>query len=68
VLKGTMSRQEIQEDLELKDRRNVRENYLEPAFALGLLAMTHPDNPNHPKQKYILTEKGIRYQKELINS
>jgi ATP-dependent DNA helicase RecG len=62
VLKGKMSRQEIQDALELKDRRNFRENYLEPAMEKGLIEMNHPDNPNHPKQKYLLTRKGEQLQ------
>lgn len=66
VLEGEMSRQEIQDALELKDRRNFRENYLEPAMEQGIVEMTHPDNPNHPKQKYLLTKRGEELQKLLL--
>jgi len=66
ALEGVMSRQEIQYALELKDRRNFRENYLEPAMEQGIVEMTHPDNPNHPKQKYLLTKRGEELQKLLL--
>lgn len=59
VLKGEMSRAEIQEILGLKDPKNFRENYLDPAIAEGIIKMKYPDSPNHPKQRYLLTEKGI---------
>jgi len=60
-----MSRQEIQDALELKDRRNFRENYLNPALEQGLVSMKYPDNPTHYKQKYRLTAKGEELQKTL---
>ena len=65
VLKGEMSRKEIQESLELKHEGNFRENYLEPALNLELIQMKYPDSPNHPKQKYLLTQKGIEMVKGL---
>jgi ATP-dependent DNA helicase RecG len=58
VLDGEMSRAEIQELLGLKHKANFRENYLEPAMKEGLIRMKYPENPNHPKQRYLLTEKG----------
>ena len=54
-----MSRKEIQLALELKHEGNFRENYLEPALTAGLIRMKYPDSPNHPKQKYLLTEEGL---------
>lgn len=58
ALNGEMSRQEIQEELGLKDRVNFKENYLDPAIAAEIVKMKYPDSPNHPKQKYVLTKKG----------
>jgi ATP-dependent DNA helicase RecG len=58
-----MSRQEIQEELELKDRVNFKQNYLDPALEIGVIELKYPDSPNHPKQKYLVTEKG----KEIRN-
>ena len=60
-----MSRQEIQDALSLKDRRNFRENYLEPALVEAVIEMKYPDSPNHPKQKYLVTEKGSEIKKQL---
>lgn len=65
VLVGEKSRQELQEALELKDRRNFRENYIEPALQDELIQMKYPDSPNHPKQRYLLTEKGEKILKQL---
>ncbi len=59
ILNNEMSRKEIQLALELKHEGNFRENYLEPAIAAGLIQMKYPDSPNHPKQKYLLTEEGL---------
>lgn len=44
--------------LNLKDRRNFLDNYLNPAIVAGLVEPLYPDRPKHPKQKYRLTEKG----------
>ena len=65
VLEGEMSRKEIQQALELKHEGNFRENYLEPALAEAVIEMKYPDSPNHPKQRYLLTEKGGEIKKQL---
>ena len=49
---------EIMSSLMLKDRVNFLYKYLTPALEEGLVSMKYPDNPKHPKQKYMLTEKG----------
>ncbi len=58
VMDGEMSRKTIQESLGLKHKGNFRENYLEPALENDFIKMKYPDNPNHPKQRYLITEKG----------
>jgi hypothetical protein len=58
VMEGEMSRKEIQDALELKHIGNFRENYLEPALTDAVIEMKYPDSPNHPRQKYLVTEKG----------
>lgn len=63
ALIGEMSRKEIQQALQLKHEGNFRENYLEPALKEELIQMKYPDSPNHPKQRYLLTEKG----KEIVD-
>ena len=42
-----------------------KKHYIDPAFESGLIAMLYPDKPNHPKQKYYLTEKGKEVLKAL---
>ena len=58
VIDGEMSRDEIKEILGLKDIKNFRKNYLDPALQEGLITLKYSDNPNHPKQRYLLTELG----------
>ena len=55
---GEYSVREIMSSLMLKDRVNFLYKYLTPALEEGLVSMKDPDNPKHPKQKYMLTEKG----------
>ncbi len=66
VMQGEMSRKEIQELLELKHSANFRENYLEPALAEAVIEMKYPDSPNHPKQKYLVTEKGNEIRNSIF--
>jgi hypothetical protein len=65
VLFGEMSRKEIQKELLLKDEKNFRKNYQQPAIMLGYIEMTIPDKPNSSKQKFRLTEKGLRMQNKF---
>ncbi len=48
-----------------KSRSYFKKHYIDPAFELGLIALLFPDKPNHPKQKYYLTEKGKEALKAL---
>jgi len=59
VIKGEMTRQEIQNSLNLSDRVNLRSLYLQPALEQGLIAMKFPKKNTHPGQRYYLTSKGI---------
>lgn len=43
----------------LKDRVNFMKNYLNPAMQENVLRLLYPDKPNHPRQKYLLTVKGL---------
>lgn len=45
--------------MKLKDRENFMVNYLNPAIKEGLVTMLYPDKPRHPRQKYVLTVKGL---------
>ena len=43
----------------LKDRMNFMEYSLNPAINTGFVCMLYPEKPKHPRQKYLLTVKGI---------
>lgn len=65
VITGEVKRNEIQEALELKHRDYFMDNYLNPAIEQGYIEQTIPDKPTSPKQKYRLTEKGLKLKNEL---
>lgn len=46
----------------LKNIRNFRKYYLNPALADGAIERLYPDQPNHPKQKYRLTEAAKEWR------
>lgn len=50
---------EMLAETKLKDRENFMEKYLYPAIKEGLVTMLYPDKPRHPRQKYLLTAKGL---------
>jgi len=50
---------ELLEILQLRHRPNFIEYHLRPAMKLGLVAPLYPNNLNHPRQKYLLTVKGM---------
>lgn len=56
-----MSRTELMEKMNLKDRMNFSFSYLQPALEENLIEMTIPDKPSSRNQKYRLTEKGKKY-------
>ena len=41
-----------------KNRTTFRDNYLNPLKQQGFLALTKPDAPNAPDNKYVTTELG----------
>ena len=55
---GPLSNSEILEAFQLKDRRRLRDTYIDPALADGLVERTIPDKPTSRLQKYRLTETG----------
>jgi ATP-dependent DNA helicase RecG len=63
VSDGEMSREELQEILQLKNRDYFRINYINVALDSGWIEMTEVE-PNHPEQKYRLTEKGLKIKEE----
>ena len=55
---GALGSAQIRAHLGLKDRTHLRERYLDPALAKGLIEPTIPDKPNSRLQQYRLTVKG----------
>lgn len=53
--------------LNLKNRENFMTNYLNPAMKEGFVTMLYPNSPRHPKQKYMLTVKGLAISKSFSN-
>jgi len=54
-----LSIKEMLTAMKLKDRENFMVNYLNPAIKEGFVSMLYPDKPRHPRQKYLLTVKGL---------
>lgn len=50
---------EMMEAIELKNRPNFLEYSLTPAISDGFVTMKYPSSPRHPRQKYLLTVKGL---------
>lgn len=55
---GALGNAEIRTHPGLKDRTHLRERYLDPALADGVIEPTIPDKPNSRLQQYRLTAKG----------
>ena len=58
--RDTLSARSLMERLGLRHRPTFVQDYLHPALAAGLVAMTAPDHPRSPRQAYRLTEAGLR--------
>ncbi|HTO37832.1 MAG TPA: hypothetical protein VL021_05360 [Brumimicrobium sp.] len=65
AISGEMRREEIQDVLNLSDKRNYMNNYQKDAIELKLIEMTIPEKPNSSLQKCRLTERGKRLKHTL---
>ena len=54
-----LSVKEMMSAMGLKDRDNFLNLYLNPAIVDGYIRLLYPQSPRHPRQKYLLTEKGL---------
>lgn len=63
-----MSVKEMMEGLNLKGRDNFLNLYLSPAIKEDYVCLLYSDKPRHPRQKYLLTFKGIALYKEVIKT
>ena len=52
-------------EMGLKDRENFMANYLTPAMSEAYLRPLYPDAVRHPRQRYLLTVKGMSLYKAL---
>ena len=50
----------------LKNRESFMDVYLNPAISEGYVRLLYPDKPRHPRQKYLLTMKGLALYHELL--
>ncbi len=60
-----MSVKEMLLGLGLKDRESFMNVYLNPAIKEKFICPLYPDKPRHPRQKYLLTVKGLALYNEL---
>ena len=63
--KATAAELQLASGLSPKSKDHFKKQFLNPAIEVGLVSMTHPDNPRHPQQKYYLTELGLEVLKVL---
>ena len=59
IANNRLSVKEMMAAVGLKDRENFMEYSLNPAIKEGFVSMLYPDKPRHPRQKYLLTIKGL---------
>ena len=60
-----LSVKEMMNGVGLKGRDNFLKLYLNPAIAEGYVRLLYPHSPRHPRQKYLLTAKGLALLKEI---
>lgn len=59
-----LSLKNMMDALGLKGRDNFLTLYLNPAITAGYVRLLYPDSPRHPRQKYLLTVKGLAVYNE----
>ena len=65
VGKKELSVKEMMEGVGLKGRDNFLKLYLMPAIHDGYIRLLYPQSPRHPRQRYLLTVKGLSLLEEL---
>lgn len=63
-----LSVKNMMDALELKGRDNFLNLYLNPAIREGYVCLLYPNSPRHPRQKYLLTVKGLAVYDECVKS
>lgn len=62
-----LSVSQLMDKVGLKHRPNFLEYHLNPAIAAGYVRMLYPQSPRHPRQKYLLTVKGLALYEKTNN-
>ena len=65
--KDQLTLKQMMEKMNLKHRPNFIDNYLNPAIVDGYIRLLYPQSPRHPRQKYLLTVKGLALYNEINN-
>lgn len=65
--KDQLTMKQMMERVNLKHRPNFIDNYLHPAISNGYIHLLYPDKPRHPRQKYLLTVKGLALYNDMNN-
>ena len=65
--KDQVTMKQMMEKMNLKHRPNFIDNYLNPAIKDGYVRLLYPDSPRHPRQKYLLTVKGLALFNDINN-
>lgn len=65
VGKDQLTLKQMMERMNLKHRPNFIDNYLNPAIIDGYIHLLYPDKPHHPRQKYLLTVKGLALYNDI---
>ena len=61
-----LSVKEMLSGLGLKDRESFLDVYLNPAIKGKFVRLLYPNSPRHPRQKYLLTVKGLSLYNEMM--
>ena len=57
--KEQLTLKQIMDKIGMKHRPNFIDNYLNPAVAGGYVRLLYPERPRHPRQKYLLSVRGL---------
>lgn len=48
--------------------KTIIRNFINPSMVQGFVTREHPESPRHPRQRYLLTDKGLKVLDLLIHS
>lgn len=63
--RDNFSIKEMMDKAGLKNRESFMDVYLNPAIKNKFVRLLYPKSPRHPRQKYLLTVKGLALYNEL---